>query len=202
MDPITSLPLLNWHAGTASEVIDQIRAAFDKILNDNRELEVVKDRPISKIIKTNGGYKLVSLTDCEGVDESFQRVIICSGFATEKALDKYNASYWDASDVAKMSGAAPLDIHGTGDGALIDLIRACTKYPSVDPWCRSTYGNPKRFNQVGFRSSRSLLRVETSAAEVDFLVPVPVIKLPPLRFGNFNVFGPRFEQPLWEPAFF
>ncbi|HEY0373016.1 MAG TPA: FAD-dependent oxidoreductase [Thermoanaerobaculia bacterium] len=116
--PETNLPVLNWTAAPASEVIAQMGAEFEAIVAahpDRVRFEKANDVAIergSSAVTWGGGKR-----------ESFEAVILAVGFGLE-GKDTGWHSYWtdDSIESFEAAGGTWL-ISGCGDGALTDLMR-------------------------------------------------------------------------------
>lgn len=119
-----NLPLLNWNAGYAEQVAEQLRTEWDRLVIQYSIN--VKLRAKATVTKA-GGSVIVSW---EGADkgELWDRVVILAvGFGFEPHND-YQYSYWTEDDIdggfrKNMDGEWL--ISGFGDGAFTDLMRLC-----------------------------------------------------------------------------
>lgn len=135
MDIFTSLPVLNWWAGTGKAVVEQLRSSIKERYSDK-----ITDRfrPNHRCISvTQRGPELakpVSVQfDCGGIrtEEEFKLVVLSVGYGDEDCKTWGLDDYWTTESI-------PLDkelhnratrVFGTGDGALIDILRCCAKTP-------------------------------------------------------------------------
>jgi hypothetical protein len=130
--PYAELPLLNWREGTAADVAEQIEKGF-KQLRSKPEVERVSLHTGAKI-RFEEPLRVSwtsSLEDPQSGAESFNAIIFAVGFGVELQVDKkLTLSYWRNDSWNQPEPGASVDkksrffISGTGDGALIDLLRA------------------------------------------------------------------------------
>lgn len=137
MKNFTHLPKMNWYADDAQSVI--------KILK-----EQVKDLELDDSIKTNHSCKKIN--QYQGIklklhfedekksksiyNKPFDIVILAAGFGPEKytnrdSEDYHHESYWAGNQdfYYKALTEKPVNIYGTGDGAIIDTIKCWAKEP-------------------------------------------------------------------------
>jgi hypothetical protein len=138
MDSLSNLPVMNWHAGSADEVISQLRrelletgeGALDGILTN------CNVRKLTQI--TNRGRPSVEL-DYEyggkGEIGDFDLVIVSAGFGGEACGDLGLPDYWqiEGFELDRDRHSRPAQIFGIGDGGLIEAMRVCAKSPE-DAW--------------------------------------------------------------------
>jgi hypothetical protein len=131
--PYAQLPLLNWQAGTAADVAEQI-------LND---FEEIKEKPNTGQLKPHIGAEIefekplrIRWTGAREGNKNgavaVSAVIFAVGFGVERHVERrFSPSYWRNDSLNQPEPGAPggertkLLISGTGDGGLIDLLRAC-----------------------------------------------------------------------------
>ncbi len=132
--PYADLPILSWKAGTAAEVTEQIVRQF-KIMSGPRKNPKCKCfyRATTRLAPNN----VILWDNSENEDdpcgrEDFDIIILAVGFGIEHHVpDGFVSSYWRNDDLNQsLPGITSekrqfLFISGTGDGALIDLIRSC-----------------------------------------------------------------------------
>jgi hypothetical protein len=139
MDVFTSLPELNWYAASGDKVAAQLSDKFkdehaelisDRV-NFGHKVEEIAERGSShgnrlKVTFVHGGSKQ---------SEDFDLVVVAAGFGDERSLDWKLADYWtaDPNDFDVDVHVRPSTVYGTGDGALIDILRCCAKKPE-DAW--------------------------------------------------------------------
>lgn len=139
MDIFTSLPVLNWWAGTGEQVTGQLK----KMVNEYYDNQMKnRFKPGYRCLKlTQRGpewrYPVLVKFNCNKrtTEEEFDLAVLSVGFGDEACKAWGLEDYWTAERV-------PLDtdtherearIFGTGDGALIDALRCCAKKPN-DAW--------------------------------------------------------------------
>jgi hypothetical protein len=130
--PYAELPLLNWRVGTASNVTEQIESGFQKLraasgvgpLHLHTGVKIEFEEPLRVSWKNSRG------TPQRGA-ESFSAIMFMVGFGVEREVEKkLTLSYWRNDSFnqpepgASVSSKTKFIISGTGDGGLIDLLRA------------------------------------------------------------------------------
>ncbi|ESW99302.1 hypothetical protein X769_24475 [Mesorhizobium sp. LSJC268A00] len=140
---VAMLPVLNWTAARASDVVVQILGEWKKVIDEHgadpprlfcnaRHLQV--DEPkgggngldiewVAEERRPHDGTQTTGLTTAKGATENFDIVILAVGFGLEKdgAL-----SYWRNDTIGQPSLDQPRRtylVSGQGDGAMIDLLR-------------------------------------------------------------------------------
>ena len=136
MDVFTSLPKLNWHAGSADDVMKQLTEGLGK---DRRDLETdhVKYGCTVKSISQIGSvgkptFKLTYEQKRIIKDASYDFVVVATGFGDETSASWSMNGYWSEheEDFDVGTHTRPCTVYGTGDGGLIDLVCACAKEPA------------------------------------------------------------------------
>lgn len=138
MDMFTSLPVLNWYADSANNVVEQLR---EQLQLDYKDLlrNSVKRKHIAKKITQRASSlanPLQVVFEHEGtkIEHEFQIVVIAAGFGDESSIDWGFNDYWTREeDFDKNTHTRPCTVYGLGDGALIDILRCCAKNPD-DAW--------------------------------------------------------------------
>jgi hypothetical protein len=137
------LPILDWSAGPAPQVMKQIRSRFDKIADLTGRIDVQRKKKIDDVEQLGSGGVRVSGTGIPPGGRHHVAAIVSIGFGLEKGATEGRSghSYWepDALEDFKVEKQTVL-VLGDGDGALIDLARAALFTPDPD-------GNPQPFNQ-------------------------------------------------------
>ncbi|MFS2003270.1 tetratricopeptide repeat protein [Duganella sp. CT11-25] len=122
------LPLMNWDAGYADDVVTHLRAEFDR--HQDGMGHSLTFRPCSVIthIKKGSGAKRIQLLGNEAtINQSFDLVLLASGFGVERSPMPHveMSSYWGGDGI---SGPFPsprrILVSGAGDGGLVDVARA------------------------------------------------------------------------------
>jgi hypothetical protein len=130
-DPQAHLPLLDWHAGTAGQVAEQIENAFNHCAEEVRRaqgrLTCITGATGVTVRRDRSMYEVKCRAD-EGAipfQERFKAVVYGVGFGVEH--DETARSYWRNDDLGQidMARATKKDffISGVGDGGLTDLFR-------------------------------------------------------------------------------
>jgi Pyridine nucleotide-disulphide oxidoreductase len=132
LNVFTDFPILNWHAGPADKVVTTIQEQFNKVVADAKlKLPAICGTTFEKIVKNDRGGTTVQFKNKAGESEeiSCDILIFASGFGTERKTGGLFKTYWepppplpDGDTIEK-----PINIFGTGDGALIDLVRCYAK---------------------------------------------------------------------------
>lgn len=141
-DKIANLPILDWEAGPARSVRDDVVVEFEDIaLRMDGRLEKRLRHQVTKIRPEGRTYEITfdRLGAVTGagpeldLTERFDIVLLAIGFGLEPQetiLGIPNSSYWSDSGVPTQEFAARptprFFISGNGDGALIDLVAAAT----------------------------------------------------------------------------
>ena len=133
--PYAGLPLLNWRAGTAGDVAEQIERGFNKAEeNTGRIQHFVGTRNLSireERRRTNAEKTYLLNCDHDGGHEEWRAdaIIYATGLGVEEDQGKATKPYWRNDNLAQADLAATdgnaisYTISGVGDGALTDLAR-------------------------------------------------------------------------------
>ena len=117
------LPLLDWRAGLADNVVRQIQAAWEAL----PELGHITVHTGVEIADLGSGSPRRLTWNASGHKTGkFALVILAVGFGLERRVaGVLPLSYWDHDNLhqASRTGATRVLISGTGDGGLIDLLR-------------------------------------------------------------------------------
>ena len=154
LEPATTLPILNWRAGTAREVAAQVRRQWDRLVATNQRLRQFFGWRVFDISSgPNGRGARLALTpqgpdtaDSATIEEvtrtTFDYVILAIGFGAEgehgigEGEHGIGTSYWnDADGLDWMKPGAKVLISGYGDGGLADLLRLCLRDFQHDQIC-------------------------------------------------------------------
>jgi hypothetical protein len=120
----THLPVMNWHAATAADVIGQLREQWDAL-----ERPCILGKRVTSINRIGERWE-VTCSSGEGSDAvalTCDIVILAVGYGEEHDLAHLRSpSYWTESDVHQRfrRGGVAL-VSGCGDGGLIDVVRLC-----------------------------------------------------------------------------
>ena len=130
-NPYAGLPLLNWKAGTAADVTDQITTEFYK------HLKVLRDRlhlhmgATTRLTGTSQVQWDNSSGEPRGGESGFNAIIVAVGFGVEVGVsDGFATSYWRNDSINQPKPGVTSEkpalvfISGPGDGGLIDLLRS------------------------------------------------------------------------------
>lgn len=123
------LPLLNWSAGSAEQVANELQSQFESISDRNPLLRVKRRHNVEKVHAFPGGGCRVYVTDNPLAGDFYNVALLSVGFGYERLTDgEINHSYWHAS---LMSGPLRGDaseyrimVSGNGDGGLVDFVTA------------------------------------------------------------------------------
>jgi tetratricopeptide (TPR) repeat protein len=132
------LPLLDWVADMSNGVAEQLRQRFDRVRGETGgAIEVRLGQIISNILVVGdrispSGFRV--LGDNGNIDEQVDVVIVAIGFGIEKRqrLGIETPPYWKDDGLDQTLDASPMKprrilISGSGDGALIDILRVKLK---------------------------------------------------------------------------
>lgn len=141
------LPLMNWTAGSASDVAAQIEAQFD-VLRRHGKVEVTLNQAVANIREVHD----IAQVSVAGVacPERFDAIVLSIGFGYENCLSQANTSYWSPSlfpapFILNKTSPTSIFISGNGDGGLadfalaafnglshIEILELVTKHPQVE----------------------------------------------------------------------
>jgi hypothetical protein len=122
LEPWTSLPVLNWRAGPARDVVAQVRSAWDRIAATSARLDIQLETCVRSVEPAAGRLQL-NLD--RGAPRLYDIIVLAVGFGLEPGGGA-RVSYWndaDGLDGVKPSGTVL--ISGFGDGGLSDVLRLC-----------------------------------------------------------------------------
>ena len=141
-DTVANLPILNWEAGAAQDVRQDVVYQFeDIVLRMNGRLEKRNRHKVNCIRQIGATYEIVYEnldTSARGDNDKdpsdrFDLVFLAIGFGiepSETVLGVADASYWTDAGVPTAEFAARPTPHffvsGNGDGGLIDLVAAAS----------------------------------------------------------------------------
>ncbi len=120
------VPVLDWHAGSGRQVVDQLSRGFDAVCTAYELHDRVRlNERVVRLVPGEGGVQL----QVDGrAAERFGRVVLCVGFGLEANLDEFGTtSYWDDHTIGRFKPdgePTPFLISGCGDGGMIDYLRA------------------------------------------------------------------------------
>lgn len=157
----TDFPFLNWGFGPCRRVIRHIQYQWERFFAPSIAQKNMSTKVVSRIKDDN----TVSLEDDDGATYGpYSAVIFATGFGNERTVDgALNASYWDDFDWPVISdGGMKIAVSGTGDGGLIDALRAAL--PNFDR------GNlaldvARKIDEIPFLVGR-LTNIEVAANEI------------------------------------
>lgn len=118
------LPLLDWHAGLADDVVRQIQAGWDGLPERGR-IQVHTNVTITDL--GSSSPRRLTWIAPGSKKGNFALAILAVGFGLERRFSGIPwRSYWDNDSLhqAARAGGARTLISGTGDGGLIDVLRA------------------------------------------------------------------------------
>jgi Pyridine nucleotide-disulphide oxidoreductase len=120
--PDANLPLLNWKANMADEVVKQIDTQFDKLLSQG----IKETFGVGMVTILQNGEAIWKEKNAN-IAEPFDALILAIGFGLEPETAGM-ASYWSEPPLdmeRERESEMKVLISGRGDGALTDLMRAC-----------------------------------------------------------------------------
>lgn len=124
MRNFTNLPLMNWYAAPAPRVLEQLKAEFT-----GYEIDPNLIHTHWECIGITENDDKAELTFKDHGKREFDLCFSTIGFGPERFTERGLSGYW-TNDTPEVNGVVctrPATIYGTGDGALIDLVRC---------WCR------------------------------------------------------------------
>lgn len=123
LEPRTALPVLNWHAGTASDVAKHVRAEWERVAATEGLLRLRMETEVKAVTPSYDGRLLVGLSSGEQLP--FDTVILAIGFGLERGTAG-RVAYWnDADGLDRIAIGSSVLISGFGDGGLADVLRLC-----------------------------------------------------------------------------
>jgi len=126
------LPVLDWVASSADVVGNQIRDLAISELSDSESSEVVTSAYIEEIEPAADRRSKLTYSDSKArQSREFDVVITCVGFGTDAAGagEQHTPAYWHP-DMLSTSTTKNVLVSGSGDGGIIDCIRAAL--PNID----------------------------------------------------------------------
>jgi len=176
---------LNWKAGPANEVARSLRekamAWADKSANLTFHLgaRVIRiDTSIAEPTLT------VELRHGECLDKRFDAVVSAVGFGVERDMAKGCFGYWEPDQLPSRSPIGRVLVSGTGDGGLIDVIRAAlldfhhdhlngllAVYPPYLEYGRAI----QRVDEEAYAAARQKQRFDLLAAYLEIPMPNKVM---------------------------
>ncbi|WP_425399110.1 NAD(P)-binding protein [Aeoliella sp.] len=160
------LPILNWSAGTAGDVARSVLKQFENISEnaDGRYNEYLRAnaRIDGKRVAWDNAAEPSQVVRGKrwlgrGGSHEFDNVFVAVGFGIEAdVLDATTVSYWrndrfgQPRPGARSERPESILIAGTGDGALIDLIRTCVRGYKQDALIEDLFGDfPRLVARLG-----------------------------------------------------
>lgn len=128
------LPILNWSVGSASDVANQILADYHRIRLIREPAEPLREHCVARDVRISDDGDSISWRHAQKAHVSHPRVIVLAlGFGIERNTGQLAPrSYWRVDSLTQ----TPLDrdddayrvlVSGTGDGGIIDVLRAKLK---------------------------------------------------------------------------
>ncbi len=129
LSPHAGLPVLDWKAGTANEVIASLGESFDAIRTgcldaSGTPLIRCQQQRLSDLAVRQSNQRPVTV-ELPGGTEHFRAVVLAVGFGIEKADGLAQHSYWVDDPADSFEARGRWLVSGFGDGALTDLLRLC-----------------------------------------------------------------------------
>ena len=122
LEPRTYLPVMNWRAGRARDVVAQVREQWEDVRNRKANLTCHFDTMVEAVERADQERLRLVLRPARDLGE-YDIVIVAVGFGVEDG-GLVRPSYWnDVDGLVRASGKVL--IAGFGDGALADLLRLC-----------------------------------------------------------------------------
>jgi hypothetical protein len=130
LEPRTTLPVLNWRAGSASAVAAQVRTEWERIVATQGRLHLRFETRVKSVTPGRRGKLLIELS--KGHPEPFDCVVLAVGFGLERG-GQGRVGYWnDADGLDATAPGASVLVSGFGDGGLADVLRLCLPEISQD----------------------------------------------------------------------
>jgi len=153
----TDFPCMNWSAGTANRVFEQIEDRWEDLKSG---ITLVSSTHIDKIHKS-GAKQKVTITSPYST-KNFDCIIIAAGFGIETVYPNTRyGSYWDPDDLdleVKSTKSKHYLVSGCGDGGLIDALRIRIKNFNHEEFTKSLLQDPE-LDEV----KQKLLQIEANA---------------------------------------
>jgi hypothetical protein len=124
--PYAEIPILNWRAGTAAHVVEQILDAFGCFKDSSLHIHCGASISIPESLRVEWQE---SHGDPSNGAAEVKAIIFAIGFGVERYVENGTISYWRNDSVSQSRpGMSATDktsylVSGTGDGGLIDLLR-------------------------------------------------------------------------------
>lgn len=126
LTPDATIPVLGWKAALARDVVRQMLSTYEALPHDERtRIRVHLGAKLTGL--GSGPLRRVTWHAKGANDARVSAVILAVGFGLEREIKGVNfVSYWDddSLDRAPLKGHIKTLISGTGDGGLIDALRA------------------------------------------------------------------------------
>jgi tetratricopeptide (TPR) repeat protein len=134
-DPHAHLPLLDWHAGLAGDVVRKLEAQWEEL---RERLGIELHKGVDNLNRTGSASNHAFTWDRKREEpphgrkweaESFDLVVLAVGFGREKPPPGVESRlYWANDDLHQLTTSGTRRVHrhlisGTGDGGLVDLLR-------------------------------------------------------------------------------
>lgn len=180
------LPLLNWSVGTASEVADTILADYHRIrlhlegLGNAGSLREVTNAREIRLDPLSGSVSwtsdLSSKADQNQAVLSARAVILALGFGVERTVEQLpRRSYWRVDSLSQTALDSEDDdyvivVSGTGDGGIIDVLRAKLKnfdHGSSFDECVLRLGRDKNFIKLVNAADNEAREVQKRTEGID-----------------------------------
>jgi len=127
--PDATVPILRWRAASAGDVVQQILSGFNALPENERKL--IDVHLGAEVADLGSGPERRVAWHAKGVyDARVSAVILAVGFGLEREVEGVEVlSYWrdDSLDQAPLKGRGRTLISGTGDGGLVDALRASVR---------------------------------------------------------------------------
>ena len=128
-DPTTCLPQLNWHVGTAQNVVSKIKASWEELEKTVQHMTTVED--IVQKASDGRDFVLVKFAPIspENKGSEYDFVICCSGFGEDESKTEFSKDgYWELSREFEtrvqtcLGNGERVGVSGIGDGGLIESL--------------------------------------------------------------------------------
>ncbi len=122
--PITHMPFLNWQAGAAGQVAQQLQAQWNRFAKTFKK-RIVFGCKIESIRLNDRDLPVLSFSDGRS-DASFNLVVIAVGYGLESPRHSMTPSYWRNDDLEQIlfpNQGTSILVSGSGDGGLTEVLR-------------------------------------------------------------------------------
>jgi len=201
----SALPFLNWHSGSAADVVKFINERWEEVYK--RKLPVVRHGSVTKLDPVRGRQKKVervrATIEVNGLKENkeFDYVILATGFGSERDLDHSMVDgYWDPDTIgivaADEKDTRRVYVSGIGDGGLMDFVRFGFEDGALSDIAIETISRLRNSIYDGPRTSLDQSYVPSSIEDEIRELETHASALLPLSAEGQTKFGTRTENKI------